>query len=165
MKSLYLRHAVFAILLITFLLLFVACNHRAPVNLFPASGEVPGWTRPPEIRTFAPDQLSDYIDGDAEKYINAGVRTADYSFNRHIQVTVDVYTMSTGSGAKLVMDSEPSNDAQFPQLGDAARMYSQSLTFRKGRYLVRMVAYQDSPQLQQAMIALGHAVETKLGGV
>jgi hypothetical protein len=165
MKSFYLRHTLLAILLITLLLLFVGCRRHATANLFPDSAEAPGWTKAPEIRTFSPDQLSDYIDGDAEKYISAGVRstsTADYQFNGQIAVTVDVYTMSAAAGAKTILDAEPSMGAQFPQLGDAARLYSQSLTFRKGRYLVRMVAYRESLQLPQAMIALGHAIENKL---
>lgn len=53
-------------------------------------------------------------------------------------------------------------DAQTPAIGDAARLYSQSLTFRKGRYLVRMVAFQDSPEVSSALLNLGQAVEKKL---
>ncbi len=165
MKPHVLRHTLFAVLLITLLLLFAGCKRQSPVRLFPDSSEVPGWTRSQEIRTFSPDHLSDYIDGDAEKYINAGVRstsTADYKFNGQVEVTVDVYTMSSPTGAKSILDSEPSAGAQFPDVGDAAHLYLQSLTFRKGHYLVRMVAYQESSQLSQAMLALGHAFETKL---
>ena len=42
------------------------------------------------------------------------------------------------------------------------RACSQSLIFRKGPYLVRMVAYQESPQIAAAMLNLGHAIEKKL---
>ena len=159
--------AALGILLPAMLVLVAGCQHRAaPVaNFFPASSEVSGWTKSPEIRTFSPEQLSDYIDGDAEKYLKAGVRstsTADYKFQDKVQVVVDVYTMSSAEGAKAIFDSEPVMDAQKPSLGDAARLYSQSLTFRKGPYLVRMVAYQESPQLAQALLDLGHAMEKKL---
>jgi Family of unknown function (DUF6599) len=165
MKAFYLPHTLLAILLVSLWLLFVGCKHDAPGNLFPDSSEAPGWTRAREVRTFSPDRLSDYIDGDAEKYIHAGVRslsTADYQLNGQMDVTVDVYTMSSPAGAKSILDFEPAMDAQLPQVGDAARLYSQSLTFRKDRYLVRIVAYQDSPQLPQAMLLLGHAIENKL---
>ena len=141
-------------------------KHAAPaVNLFPASSEVAGWSRGPEIRTFTPDRLSDYIDGDAEKYLKAGVKstsTADYKYKDQIQVVVDVYTMNTPEGAKAIFESEPAMDAQMPALGDSARLYSQSLMFRKGPYLVRMVAYQESPQLPPALLDLGHAMEAKV---
>jgi hypothetical protein len=36
------------------------------------------------------------------------------------------------------------------------------VTFRKGPYLVRIVAYDDAPGTQQALIALAYGVETKL---
>ncbi|MGB9444415.1 MAG: DUF6599 family protein, partial [Candidatus Acidiferrum sp.] len=157
----------FAILATSILCVFAGCQtHSAiPTSLFPSSAEAPGWTQAPEVRTFSPDKLSDYIDGDAEKYLKAGVRstsTADYKFKDQTQVTVDIYTMSHADGAKSIFDSEPAMDAQTPPLGDAARQYSQSLIFRRGRYLVRMVAYQDSPDLTQAMFNLGVAIEKKL---
>jgi hypothetical protein len=141
-------------------------SHSAsPNNLFPQSGEVAGWTRTSEIRTFPANKLSDYIDGDAEKYLKAGVRstsTADYKFKDQLEFTVDVYTMSTSEGAKSIFESEPAMDAKTPALGDAARLYSQSLTFRKGSYLVRMVAYQESREVPQALLNLGLAMEKKL---
>jgi len=154
-------------LITAFLFLLFGCKlHSAPaVSFFPDSSAVAGWTKAPEVRTFTPDQLSNYIDGDAEKYVKAGVRstsTVDYKFKDRVQVVVDVYTMSTPEGAKTIFDSEPAMDAQSPSLGDAARLYSQSLIFRKGPYLVRMVAYQESPELPQAMFNLGLAMEKKL---
>ena len=162
-----LHHALLVTLLPAILFLLVGCQHHAApvVTLFPESNEAPGWTKVPETRTFAPDQLYTYIDGDAEKYLKAGVRstsTADYKFNDQIQVVVDVYTMSSPVGAKTIFESEPAMDAQAPVLGDAARLFSQSLIFRKGPYLVRMVAYQESPQISRAMCKLGLAMEKKL---
>jgi hypothetical protein len=154
---------IFAAGMVLFLL---GCRaHSSPSSLFPDSAEAPGWSKSPEIRTFTPDQLSDYIDGDAEKYLKAGVRstsTADYNFKDKGQATVDIYTMSNAGGAKSIFESEPALDAQTPSIGDAARQYPQSLIFRKGRYLVRVVAFQDSPEVTQAMFALGVAIDKKL---
>lgn len=149
------------------LLFCFACRRPAasPTSLFPDSAEAPGWSKAPEIRTFSADKLSDYIDGDAEKYLKAGVRstsTADYKFGDKVQATADVYTFSSANGAKTILESEPAMDAQTPALGDAARLFAQSLTFRKGPYLVRIVAYQDSPEVAPALLNLGQAVEKKL---
>ena len=47
-------------------------------------------------------------------------------------------------------------------LGDDARLYGQSLVFRKGRYLTRIVAYDESPEVQPAILALGRAVAEHL---
>jgi hypothetical protein len=141
------------------------CQRHAgsPTTMFPSA--VLNWTMSPEVRTFSPDHLSEYIDGDAEKYLKVGVKntsTADYKYKDQIQVVVDVYTMSSPAAAKAIFDSEPAMDAQTPALGDAARLYTQSLIFRKGPYLVRIVAYQESPQLPPALLDLGHAFESRL---
>jgi len=167
MTAPFLRRFILAIIASSVLSLATGCHRHSDssASFFPESGEASGWTKLPEVRTFAPDQLSDYIDGDAEKYLQAGVRstsTADYKLKDQIQLTVDLYTMSNSAGAKSIFESEPPMNAQTPSLGDAARLYSQSLIFRKGRYLVRMVAYQDSPELTQAMFNLGVAIEKRL---
>lgn len=155
-----------AILIPALLFLLVSCQaHSSPSSLFPDSAEAPGWSKSPEVRTFSPEQLSDYIDGDAEKYLKAGVRstsTADYKFKNQGEATVDIYTMSNAGGAKSIFESEPAMDAQTPAIGDAARQYPQSLIFREGRYLIRIVAFQESPELTQAMHNLGAAIEKKL---
>jgi hypothetical protein len=131
---------VLAVALGVMLLFCFACQRpvASASSLFPDSAEAPGWSKAPEIRTFSADKLFDYIDGDAEKYLQAGVRstsTADYKFGDKLQATVDLYT---------------------------ARLFAQSLTFRKGFYLVRIVAYQDSPEVAPALLNLGQATEKKL---
>jgi hypothetical protein len=48
------------------------------------------------------------------------------------------------------------------QLGDEARLSSQSLVFRKGAYLVRIVAYEESAETEQALLQLGQGIELRL---
>ncbi len=48
------------------------------------------------------------------------------------------------------------------QLGDEGVQYAQSVTFRKGPYLVRIVAYESTPDTPQELVALAHGVEAKL---
>jgi hypothetical protein len=48
------------------------------------------------------------------------------------------------------------------QVGDEARLSSQSLVFRKGTFLVRIVAFEESTETQQALLQLGHGVELRL---
>ncbi len=53
------------------------------VNPFPASGAVAGWEKSSETRTFEPKDLWQYIDGDSEQFIQAGVvstSTSDYKY-------------------------------------------------------------------------------------
>ena len=148
--------------------LFAAgCNRRGAANggSFPASNEVPGWARTGDIRRFEAADLWKYIDGEAERYLKAGaqrVSTADYKFQNKTDVVVDIYTMENTEGAAKIFESEPAGDAKPMQLGDAARLYGQSLVFRKGPSLVRIVAYEGSPELPQAMLQLGENIDKRL---
>jgi hypothetical protein len=140
------------------------CKKKA-VDPFPASGAVAGWEKTSDTRVFAAKDLWQYIDGDAEQYIQAGVvstSTSDYKYQSQLEATVDVYTMGDSAGAQKILSKSQSNDAKTISLGDAGMAYAQSVTFRKGRYLVRIVAYEDTPGAQQALIALAHGVEAKL---
>jgi hypothetical protein len=142
--------------------------HRKPSAQgapFPASNEVAGWTRTGEIRTFEAPDLWKYIDGEAERYLKAGVQrasTADYRFQNRVDAVVDIYTMQNPGGAEKIFNSEPAADAKPIPLGDAARLYGQSLVFRKGASLVRIVAYESSPEMPEALLALGRSIEGRL---
>ena len=132
---------------------------------FPASNEASGWARSGEIRTFPAADLWKYIDGEAERYLKAGVQstsTADYRFHDKSDAVVDVYTMGSAEGSRQILDAEPAANAQSISVGDTARLYSQSLVFRRGPYLVRITAYDESAETQQALLVLAHAIEQRL---
>jgi hypothetical protein len=135
------------------------------VDPFPATGAVAGWEKSSETRVFAAKDLWQYIDGDAEQYISAGVvttSTSDYKYQGQLEATVDVYTMKDAEGARKILEKGQSKDAQTVQLGDAGVAYSQSVIFRKGPALVRIVAYESTSGTQAALLAMAHAVEAKL---
>jgi len=149
------------------LLVVASCNQKqSAVDAFPASNDVAGWMKTSEVRTFEAADLWKYIDGEAEKYLKAGVQrasTGDYKFRNELDTVVDIYTMADANGAGQIFDAEPATDAKPVQLGDSARLLSQSLVFRKGRYLVRIVTYQESGEAPQALLALGQGIARRLG--
>ena len=65
-------------------------------------------------------------------------------------------------GAQTILGTGQTKDAQTVQLGDEGVQYAQSVSFRKGRYLVRIVAYESSASTPQALMALAHGVEANL---
>jgi Family of unknown function (DUF6599) len=135
------------------------------VNHFPDSSEADGWSKTGETRVFPADRLWEYIDGDADRFVRAGVErvmTADYSYQNRIDAVADVFVMSAPAGAVTVFESQPAKGSQPLKLGDAARLYKGSLTFRKGRFFVRLVAFADAPEVSQALTVLGHGIESKL---
>jgi hypothetical protein len=143
----------------------VGCKKKI-VDPFPASGAVAGWEKGDKTQTFDAANLYEYIDGGAEQYISAGVvttSTSDYKFQGNLEATVDVYTMKTADGAKSIFDADPAtSDSKSVQLGDAARLYGQSVVFRKGVTLVRITAFEAAPGGSDALMALAHGVEGKL---
>lgn len=157
----------FAIALLSLLVVPAAqtgCKGRH-LDAFPASGAVTGWEKTSETRTFAAKDLWQYIDGDSEQYLAAGVVTAstsDYKYQGNLEAVVDIYTMGNPDGARKILETGQTRDAKTAQLGDESVAYEQSVVFRKGSYLVRIVAYESTPGSEQALLALGHGIESKL---
>lgn len=141
------------------------CKEKSAADPFPASNAVAGWQKSSETRTFEAKDLWQYIDGDSEQYIQAGVvstATSDYKYQGQLEAVVDVYTMGAPTGAQTILERGQTRDAQKVSLGDEGLQYSQSVSFRKGRTLVRIVAYETSASTPQALLALAHGVEANL---
>jgi len=149
--------------------LLVGCRHQTPaaaVDFFPASNSVPGWVKTSETRSFDAGNLWKYIDGDADKYVQAGVVktfTSDYCFNGKTDATVDVFVMGNTEGAKKIFDSESADGRQPLTISDAARYAKGSLTFRQGTYFVRLVAYEETPEIAAALTSLARALSSRFG--
>jgi predicted small lipoprotein YifL len=159
MKSLL----AFAAIIFAVTAISTGCKKKGP-DPFPASGAIAGWEKTSETRTYAAKDLYQYIDGDAEQYISAGVvstSTSDYKYQGQLEATVDVHTMSSAAGARKILETG-TKDAKPIQLGDVGVAYAQSIIFRKGTSLVRIVAYESTPDTPQALLALAHGVEAKL---
>jgi hypothetical protein len=134
-------------------------------GFFPESNSVQGWVKTGETRTFEASHLWEYIDGDADKYIQAGVvntLTSDYRFNDKVDATADVYVMGKPEGAKKIYDSESAAESQPVGIGEAGRLSKGSLTFHQGPYFVRVVAYEDSAEVAKALTELARAVSSRL---
>lgn len=162
------RFATNKILAAAVMLLVVAASagcKKAAVDPFPTTGAVAGWEKTGESRTYAAKDLYQYIDGDAEQYVAAGVvttSTADYKYQAGLDATVDVYTMSDAAGAGKVFAKDQSGDNKSVVIGDAAVAHAQSVVFRKGRYLVRIVAFQSTTGSSDALQALARGIDAKL---
>ncbi len=143
-----------------------ACVPAGPADPLPASGEAQGWEKTSETRSFSADELWQYIDGEAERYIQAGVvqtMTADYQYGEQLEAKVDVYVMNSPEGARSLFEGEPETGSRPADVGDGARLFSLSLVFHKGPYLVRIIAYQETEHTPEALLALARAVEARLG--
>lgn len=141
------------------------CHRNLDTSLLPSSNEAAGWAKTGSTRSFPAAELWKYIDGEAEKYQKAGVKTvltADYNYEGKFDAVVDLYTMESAAGPRKILESEPIGDAMSVQLGDEARLYGQSLIIRKRAYLLRIVVYQGSAETPRALLELGQAIDKKM---
>ena len=139
-----------------------ACNRGPAVSL---PGEAPGWTRLGDTRTFSASKLYEYIDGEADKYVQLGVKqtvTADYRHRSGLEAKADVFVMSAGLGPRQLLGAEPGADTRGVSLGEAARVHASSLAFRKGRYFVRVVAFGDGVKVPVQLVDLARAIDQNL---
>jgi polyferredoxin len=146
-------------------LLRKAALTKAALPALPASGEALGWEKTGVSRTFDAANLWKYLDGGADQYVNAGLAatlTAPYRFRAGFDAVADLHVFAGSAGAARIFDSEPAAGGTPVSIGDAARLYSASLVFRKGRYLVRLVAYSQGPEVPAALTALARSIDSKL---
>ena len=153
--------AMVAVLLVS----AVAGCKKKPVDPLPATGAVAGWDKSGDTRTYAAKDLWQYMDGGAEQYVSAGVvstATSDYKFKGQLEATVEVHAMGDAAGAKKIFDSSSSAGGKSVAIGDAGIAFDQSVAFRKGSYVVRVIAYQGGADTQQALTTLAQAIAGKL---
>ena len=146
------------------LCVLAACGSRQS-SPFPER-EAKGWVLSGQPRAFDAENLWQYIDGDVERFLQAGVRralTARYRFRETYEAVADIYEMSAAAGARRIFDAEPASGSRPLTLGDAGRHYGQSLTFCKGSRFVRLTMYQDTPEAAEALSSLAAAIEARLG--
>jgi polyferredoxin len=141
---------------------------KQPVPWLPESGDVPGWTKVGETRQFEAADLWKYVDGDAERYLRAGVHrtlTANYRYGDGagiMEAVADIYLMEAPRGAASIFEAESSAGSRPVALGDAGRSYGQSVTFHQGPFFVRLTAYQDTPRTEPVLVSLGQAIAARL---
>ena len=77
-------------------------------------------------------------------------------------MAVEVHQFGTSAGPRTILDAEPASGSRPVTLGDAARLYSTSLIFRQGPYLVRLVAFEEGAGVGPALLSLGRAIAARL---
>ncbi len=138
----------------------LGCARKAPQVALPQ--QAGDWAKQGETRAYTADNLYEYIDGGAEKYVQAGVQralTADYRWQGKVDAVADVFVMGDKSGAQAVFGRE--TRCFSIQLGEMSCLYGGgTLKFQKGVYFVQVVAY--DPKLREELVELGKAIERNL---
>ena len=142
------------------LILLISCGKQKNAPL--PQHVAPDWQRTEEIRQFTPENLWEYIDGGADRYVDAGLRmawTAGYTDSAGRELTVDVFQMKSPGAARMLFEGEHPVDSLRVAVGENSIFVSGSLTFIRGPYFVRLTAFEEDPALDKKIIELGKALD------
>jgi len=115
------------------------------VKLIPQPDFEPGWQWDFEPEIYTPDNLFEYIDGEAELYNDYHFKemvTASYARkdNEAITFTIDIYDMGTPLNAFGIYSSFRRPQLTFDKIGEEAIVSDLNIRFYKGRHFVQLNA-------------------------
>lgn len=125
-----------------------------------------GIARSSEIRTYSGESLYEYIDGGAEVYHDYGfveVATANYQQGA-IEAIVDIYGFDTGDHAYGLYAYFRPGDAQPASFGAEGFSTSSTIDFVKGKYVVRLIGFDESAETQKLLRSLASLIVGDLPG-
>lgn len=125
-----------------------------------------GIERSSEIRVFKGESLYEYIDGGAEIYHTYGfveVATANYTFDE-TEMVIDIYRFDNSDNAYGLFASFRPDNPVFIQLGAEGFSSPTSIDFVKGAFVVRVIAFEESAEAEQAINALASQINNMLPG-
>ena len=143
----------------------------AVLCLWPAAGAevapdcsvVPGWSQKGELRTFVPDNLFDYMNGNAEGYLIYGFRkmTGVTCEKDGGQVVIDISQMESPEMAFGIFAANRHPRFAVRKIGTIGQVMPRKATFVKGAYYVEIAANQD---MEETLAAFAEALEPKVPG-
>lgn len=128
--------------------------------------EVLGWRPAERDMVYGPDTLYDYIDGAAEVYRSFNVRRViarRYVNPGHPDIIVDVFDMGSPNEAFGVYRHEV-RQGESAGIGQESEYLRGSLAFWKDNFYVAVTPFDDTPETQEAVLALGTAVAQAIPG-
>jgi hypothetical protein len=137
-------------------------------DLFPSGKEAAGWWLSEKPRFFGPDTLWDYINGQAEVYLQYGFRrvgTADYKAEKSGDaLVVEIYRMASPHHAFGIYAAERSPDEKPVDIGVQGYAGANVLNFWKGPYYVKLMSFKTSPAVQEGLFLFSRIIDGKIPG-
>jgi len=131
----------------------------------PPDGELPGWSRVTEPEHYEADNLWEYINGQADFFIDYGfvrVDTAEYRNDQESSsVVLEVYRMGRPQEAFGIFAAERTRDDRPLEIGAAAYLGANVLGFWQGEQYVKLTSFDEGPSVEQALIDLAEEVSSR----
>jgi hypothetical protein len=115
---------------------------------------IPGYAKEDEPRSYDPDTLFEYINGDAFSYINYGfeeVTVQDYDSEEGPELTIDIYRHSSANNGYGIYSHERPPDAEPLPIGGEGYYHEGALNFFKGEYYIKLRAHGPGEGMESLM--------------
>jgi hypothetical protein len=137
-------------------------------SLLPEDSERPGWRATSRPEFFTSQNLWEYINGQAEMYIDYGFRcvvTIEYMCSDGAgSMIIEVFQMQSPIHAFGIYAAERSPDDFFIKMGAQGYLGENALNFWKGPYYVKLTASRSSSDTKKALMMLGNTIANKIEG-
>ncbi len=140
---------------------------KADTRLLPLSGLLPGWTLAGPIKTYTGEDLFEYINGEAELYLQfgfkiltSGLYLKEDQSNRGI--AADVYEMGSDLEAFGIYANYRQPEAEPVKAGIEGFVNPSQLMFYQGRYFVQLNASGAATQDQAVFLNLAGLISRNL---
>jgi len=127
------------------------------------------WVRQGEPKLYAPEDLFEYIDGEAEHFVAYGFRQAavgEYQskVDPKRKITVDVYDQGSSAQAFGFYSSMRSGDVKYVEVGAQGYVAGPVLDFWKGQYFVHIYPGAKFVEFEETATRLGRELAGRITG-
>jgi len=136
-----------------------------PRELLPADNEISGWKKDGEPLFFGQDDLWEYIDGQAESFLMYDFREVaaqHYLDPSGLEIKVEIYEHGSPLMAFGIYSQFRSSDVTYLDIGNEAFGDEYSIHFWKGRFYVKIYAYEEGEKSRAALRAFAEIVAAKI---
>jgi hypothetical protein len=129
-----------------------------PEDLLPASGAVAGWERSAEAKVYGPDNLFDYMDGQAELFFVYNferLATQEYQRGQEGPIIIEMYQVASSADAYGLFSFYATGEPIDLGAGGAVEP-GRLISFWQGRFYARVFAYREAEQ--GSLLALARQV-------
>ena len=156
-------------LLLGSIILFLFCQkpQTGLDQLFPGPGFEKGWSWFKMPVHYNPNNLYEYIDGEAELYLSYGFKelaTLTYFWGSvdDTSFVVDIYDMGTPLSAFGVYSNYRHPNYHYEKIGTEAVVSDFGIKFYQGRYLVELKAGVLSDKIKKAMLTVAQKISKRI---
>ncbi|UCE73066.1 MAG: hypothetical protein JSV56_08475 [Methanomassiliicoccales archaeon] len=137
-------------------------------TLLPLQGKIVGWEQSSNPQFFEPGNLWEYMNGQAELYIQYGFQllvTTDYILKKDSSsINIEIFQMESPVHAFAIYAAERSPQDKVIKIGVQGYIGMGVLNFWKGPYYVKLTTFQSSSTVEDVLLELSHIIADKIIG-